>query len=471
MGARRALSAGPLRAKLSVFGPRPRRAELEERGKRLRERCPRSEHGQWRPAADRPDPVALVHLANKGRVRELLPYRHGRMLASPFSFCRGSALAMAVDLATTPTTGVRVQACGDAHLVNFRGFATPERRIIFDIHDFDETLPAPWEWDVKRLAASFVLACRDNSLGKAVAEQAVLTCVRSYREHMREYAALSALEVWYASLDPDTLLPKLKDPALRARVERRIAKERARSAMEYDFPSLVHGSKSGVRIREQPPTIYHRSGRGLSGFGRAMRESIARYRESLPEHRRVLLDRYAVKDVALKVVGVGSVGTLCGVVLLMSAEQHPLFLQVKEARASVLEPYAGRSVYANHGQRVVSGHLLMQSASDIFLGWTTGRRGHHLYVRQLRDAKIKPDVESFGAAETIQFADWCGHCLARAHARSGEPAVISGYLGGSGAFDTALAAFATAYADQTERDYDAMRKAARAGHLPVEIER
>ena len=455
-----------------AFVPHPTRAELYAMGERLRKKCPRSSHAKWKPSKERPDPVELVVEANEGRIPQLVPLRHGRMLASPFTFYRGAALNMAADLATTPTTGIRVQACGDAHLVNFRGFATPERRIVFDIHDLDETLPAPWEWDIKRLATSFVLACRDNGLDKAAAEAAVLNCVRSYREHMAEYSAMSALDVWYASLDAEKLLSTIKDPAIRRRAEKRIATEKARSALEYDFPKLAHNTEDEkVVIRENAPTIYHWSEDGQGEFDAAIREGFTRYRDTLPDDRRFLLDRYEFKDIAVKVVGVGSVGTHCGVILLMAGDDDPLFLQVKEARASVLEAYAGKSIYSNHGQRVVIGHRLMQSASDIFLGWTERRAGRHFYIRQLRDAKIKPRVESFGSAEMQLFAAWCGHSLARSHARSGEAAMIAGYLGESATFDTAIAAFSDAYADQTERDHDALKKAARQRRIKVLVER
>jgi len=451
--------------------PRPTRNELHAFGKSLRRQCARSSHAIWKPQANRPDPLHLVRVADRGRVPELIPSRHGRMLLSPFTFYRGSALAMAVDLATTPTTNVRVQACGDAHLGNFGGFATPERRIVFDVNDLDETLPAPWEWDLKRLVTSFVLACRDNGLNKGVAEDAVLSCIRSYREHMAAFSAMCALDLWYVKLDPETLLASEKDASIRARVERRIAKESTRSALDYDFPRLTDATGEQVKIRDQPPTIYHLRAQDHARLDALLRESFSRYRSTLAESRRVLLDRYEIRDTAFKVVGVGSVGTVCGVMLLMASAKDPLFLQVKEARASVLEAYAGSSVYANRGQRVVMGYLLMQSASDIFLGWTTSARGHHFYIRQLRDAKIKPHIETFGSLEFVRFAEWCGHSLACSHARSGEPAMISAYLGRSDAFDTALAKFCTADADQTERDYEIVRKAARAGRIEVLIEK
>jgi len=393
------------------------------------------------------------------------------MLISPFTFYRGSALQMASDLAGTPTSGIRVQACGDAHLGNFRGFATPERRIVFDIHDLDETLPAPWEWDLKRLATSFVVACRDNGLGKDVAEEAVLMCVGSYRRHMIEFSEMPVLELWYARLEADDLIEDIQNPQLRKRVEKRVAREKSRSALEHDFPKLTTTVGEGAIIRDARPTIYH--WKTDRQFDDVIREGFAKYRETLTPDRRQLIDHYSIQDIAIKVVGVGSVGTVCAIILLMAGEDEPLFLQLKEARSSVLEPYAGASVFPNHGQRVVAGHRLMQSASDIFLGWTAGRReiGRHFYVRQLRDAKIKPVIEGWGGEEMAVYAEWCGHSLARSHARSGDPAMIAGYLGKSEVFDAAMVAFTAAYADQTERDHAALRKAARQKKIDVTIER
>jgi uncharacterized protein (DUF2252 family) len=446
--------------------PLPVRAELVAHGKALRDRCPRGAHAAWKAPPGRPDPVRLIEESNQGRLPELIPLRHGRMLQSPFTFYRGAALNMAVDLAGTPTTGARVQACGDAHLGNFRCFATPERRVIFDINDLDETLPAPWEWDVKRLAASFVLASRQN-LREKDAEEAALTCARSYRTHLAELSQMRALEAWYASVEADELFARIEDEDVRARTRRRLARARGLRAFEDDFPRLTTTAGGVPVIKESPPTIYHHLERGEEDFYATIATVIAIYRESLPEDRRVLLDRFRLKDLAIKVVGVGSVGTVCSVALLMASERDPLFLQIKEARPSVLEAYAGKSVHGNHGERVVVGHRLIQSASDIFLGWTLGKDGRHFYVRQLRDVKLKFRVEAFAAAKMIQFADWCGATLARAHARSGQPAVISGYLGKSDVFDRAIAAFAVAYADQCERDHACLRKAVRDGRLPA----
>jgi uncharacterized protein (DUF2252 family) len=452
------------------FRPRLARSELLNRGRQLRKNCPRKSHGDWKPPADRPDPLALLNQGDEGRIPELIPIRHGRMLVSPFAYYRGAALAMAVDLSRLPVSGPRVQACGDAHMGNFGCFATPERRIIFSINDLDETLPAPWEWDVKRLAASIHLASRDNGLGEKSAKEAVLACVRSYRERMEELSQLGALEIWYLSCDAEMLLDQIKARRVRERFKGRLERAEARSALEHDFPKLTTGSSKTPVILDHPPLIFHNfSSRG--DFYEGLRAAFAEYRRTLSDDRRVLLDRYELRDMAIKVVGVGSVGTFCGILLMMAGKRDPLFLQVKQATASVLEPYAGRSRYANHGERVVQGYRLMQSASDVFLGWTEGREGRHFYIRQLRDAKLGFDIGLFGAAEMRLAASWCGVALALAHARSGEPALIAGYLGRSDKFDQAIARFSAAYADQMEKDHDWLRKAAHEGKIKVLMER
>jgi uncharacterized protein (DUF2252 family) len=415
--------------------------------------------------------VRLVEEGNKGRIPQLIPIRHGRMIQSPFTYYRGAALAMAVDLGGMPTTGVSVQACGDAHLGNFRVFATPERRAIFDIHDLDETLPAPWEWDVKRLATSFVIASRNNGLSEKRGREAVLTCMRSYREHMAEFSAMRVLDLWYHSLDADKLAEEIEDPELRGRAKKRLARAKALSALEYDFPKLADTASESPVIRDNPPLIYHWHEYGMEEFDAVVQEAFAQYRDTLPDDRRVLLDRYELKDITIKVVGVGSVGTVCAIALLVASERDPLFLQIKQAGESVLEPYAGKSIYPNHGQRVVQGHRLMQSASDVLLGWTETRSGRHYYVRQLRDAKIKFVIESFRSTEMLLFAECCGWTLARAHARSGEPALITGYLGDSDVFDEAIADFSVTYADQSEKDHETLTKAVRAGKLEAVVER
>jgi len=445
------------------------RDEAYALGKQLRKACPRNSHADWKPAPERPDAVQLVLEAEKGRMPELLPLRHGRMARSAFAFYREAALTMAYDLAPTPVSGVRVQCCGDAHLCNFGGFATPEGRAIFSINDLDETLPAPWEWDVKRLAASFVVACRDNGLPEEVGEDAVLTAVRSYRESMAEFAEMKALDLWYYMLESDELAEGIKDPALRKRVFARIQKERGRSIAEDVFPKLAERRGEKPTIKDQLPTIFHWEGHNPGEIQKALFDAFLIYRDSLAPAHRSLLDQYELHDAAIKVAGIGSVGTACWVFLLAAGDGDPLFLQAKEARASVLEPYAGASVYPNHGQRVVHGSRLMQPVSDVFLGWSQGPK-RHFFFRQLRDIKISPKVETFGSAEMDLYATWCGRALALSHARAGMSVPISGYLGKSVAFDQALARFGVAYANQNEKDHAALKNAIKAGKVEAVFE-
>jgi uncharacterized protein (DUF2252 family) len=419
----------------------------------------------WRRPEVRRDPIDLLRESSKGRIVELVPVRYGRMLQSPLAFYRGAALNMAADLATTPVTGVRVQACGDCHLSNFGAFATPERRVIVDINDLDETLPAPWEWDLKRLAASFVLAGRNNGHGARAERAAAIACARAYRERMAELAELRAMDVWYADTDLEQLIPLVQDSESKVRLRRRLRKARARSPVVDDFPRLATTVGGPPSIRDAPPLIFHPTTREGTASKGLVARAFASYGRSLPEHRRKLLERFRLIDIAVKVVGVGSVGTRCFIMLLMADSDDPLFLQVKEAKPSVLAPYAGKSVYANDGQRIVVGHQLMQSATDIFLGWTTGAGHRQFYVRQLRDMKIKPLVELFRPRVMIEYAQLCGRILARAHARSSEPAVISGYLGRSDKFDEAIATFSATYADEAERDHATLVRAVRLGKL------
>ncbi len=448
------------------------KAEARALGKQLRDACPRASHAAWKAPKGRPDPVQLILDAEKGRLPDLLPLRHGRMAASPFTFYRGAALTMASDLAATPVSGLRVQCCGDAHLCNFGGFATPERKVIFSINDLDETLPAPWEWDLKRLAASFVVACRDNGLSESVAKDVVMTCVRTYRESIAEYSQMQTLELWYAALGADELVADIKDPKLRRRGLKRLQKERGKSVAEDIFPKLVEQKGERPIIKDQLPTIFHAEGMTPGEVQQVLLDTFADYRATLPTSYQSLLDRYEICDVAIKVVGIGSVGTSCWVFLLMAAAGDPLFLQVKEARASVLERYAGASVFPNHGQRVVDGYRRMQPASDMFLGWTKGRGGQHrhFFLRQLRDIKISIRVETFGVPEMNLYATWCGRALALSHARSGSSAVLSGYMGKSDAFDQALASFSVAYANQNEKDHAALKRAIRAGKVEARFE-
>jgi uncharacterized protein (DUF2252 family) len=434
----------------------------------MRKTVPRSAHGAWEPAADRPDPIDLLIQSSQGRLPDLVPIRYGRMLKSPFTFLRGSASIMACDLAPTPATGIRVQACGDCHLMNFGVFASPERNLIFDINDFDETLPAPWEWDLKRLATSVYVAGRDINISEAECITAVQTCARSYRERMRSYSEMRALEVWYARIDVDTLINLASSPDERKRRQQAAEKARTRTgqALVQKLTTQVDGTR---RILDNPPLIYHLPQHDK--FLAKITEYFRLYRASLQEDRRYLLDHYRLVDVAVKVVGVGSVGTRCAVALMEAGPDDYLVLQFKEARASVLEPYAGRSAYGNHGQRVVCGQRLMQSASDMFLGWSGGTRlGIDFYLRQLRDMKASVEIGAVSADELIDYAEYCGWALARAHAKSGDAALISGYLGQNDSFDQAMARFAAAYAAQVERDHAAMVKAVKDGRLEAQVQ-
>ena len=438
-------------------------AERRAFGRSLRERVPRSSHAEWSPAADRPDPINLLEEQDRSRLAQLVPIRYGRMIGSPLSFLRGSAGVMASDLAATPVTGLQVQMCGDAHLSNFGVYATPERNQVFDVNDFDETLPGPWEWDVKRLAASIAVAGRTMGFTPEMNRQAVARCVRSYREHMWKFGEMHHIDVWYARIDPESIR-RFVGRSDRSYVEKELAKARRSSSLAA-FPRLTRKVQGQYRIKDDPPTISHLDDRELA---RQLSTLVARYSESLLEDRHVLLRKYRLVDVACKVVGVGSVGTRCYIALLMGAEaSDPLFLQVKQAEASVFESHLGPSPYLNHAQRVVRGQSLMQAASDIFLGWTE-LGSLDFYVRQLRDMKLSVSVEGLSESRFARYCELCGWALARAHARSGDPAQISGYLGSNDAFDRAIASFAESYADQTQRDHAALISAAQAGRIPTE---
>lgn len=435
-------------------------------GKGLRQTLPRERHAGWKLSVKGRDPIDILEESNRERLPEVVPIRYGRMLRSPFTFLRGSAGLMAHDLATTPVTGLRVQACGDCHLLNFGLFATPERNLIFDINDFDETLPAPWEWDVKRLAVSFAVAARDNRYSDKDARDAAIECIRAYRENLREYSKKSPLEVWYDRLDIQTLIEKAPDEEVRRRREE-IGEQARQRIGEYLFPKISAEVGGRRRLIDQPPILFHVD---KEENDEVVREALEEYRLSLTDDRRVLFDRYRMEDWAVKVVGIGSVGTRCLVGLFFSPENHPLLLQFKEARRSVLEPYAGKSLYQKQGQRVVVGQRLMQSSSDIFLGWTRSRRMRDFFVRQLRDMKYSVPVEGISAAQLKRYAEACGWTLARAHAKSGDAATISGYLGKTDEFDQAIGEFALAYADQTERDHAALVKAVKGGRVQALVE-
>ena len=395
----------------------------------------------------------------------MVPIRFGRMLVSPFTFFRGAAAVMAADLAKTPATGLRVQACGDCHLLNFGVFATPERNLIFDINDFDETLPAPWEWDIKRLATSFVLAGRDNRYDADDCRDSAVAVVRAYREHLAELAKSTVLEAWYSKLDIRKIIEATDDPELREFRERRLKKLQSRTAHGDDYPKLVEEVGGHPRIKDDPPFIFHHSEQITDEAQEIVAEAFRAYRETMRYDHRYLLDKFHMVDMAVKVVGVGSVGTMCGVMLMLAEDEDPLFLQIKQANASVLEPYVGGSPVEHNGQRVVMGQRLMQAASDLFLGWTTGRHGRQFYLRQLRDMKAKPMIEIFKPKHMLEYAGHCGTALANAHARSGDAATLSGYLGNADNFDEAVADFAVAYADQSEQDHAKLADAVRSGKI------
>lgn len=448
--------------------PAPDLAPVAERvaaGKALREQVPRSSHGEWTPAADRPDPIAILEEQSADRLPDLVPIRYGRMATSPFAYLRGSAAVMANDLASTPRTGIEVQVCGDAHLSNFGVFATPERNIVFDINDFDETLPGPWEWDLKRLAASFAVAGRHRGFDEGTNRTAVLAMVWVYATRIREMAAMRTLDVWYSRLDADMLLNALKGTQRKA-VEKSLNKARMRDSLQAQtkLTEVVDGHR---RIIDAPPLI-QRVALGGDNEGEFIRHTFEDYSRTLQADRLTLLSRYRFVDLALKVVGVGSVGTRCFIVLLQGrADDDPLFLQVKEANASVMERHLRRSRYRNHAQRVVTGQRLTQAASDIFLGWIRGRGDEHrdFYWRQLRDVKGSADLDTIQPAGLILYGEACGAALARAHARSGDAAMITGYIGSGGSFADAIVDFAERYADQTEKDHAALVAAISSGRL------
>ncbi len=448
-------------------------------GKAARSQAPRSAHAEWAPAADRADPLAILEAQAVSRVPELIPIRHARMAASPFAFYRGAAAVMAADLASTPVTGLRVQACGDAHLSNFGAFAAPDRRLVFDLNDFDETLPGPWEWDLKRLAASFEIAARENGLKRGQRRAVVGAAARAYRESMRNFATMRNVEVWYARLDEDTILAQLSSLGSKAvkRAQRGAAKARAKDSLRA-LGRLSHRVEGELRIVSRPPLVVPIEELLPEGAAKDRMEAellavLERYADSLKGDRRRLLERYRFRHLAHKVVGVGSVGTRAWIVLLTGRDDDdPLFLQAKEAQASVLEPYAGASEFDNHGRRVVEGQWMMQAASDSFLGWCPVQgidgRERHYYVRQLWDGKGSVAVETLPPSGLEGYARMCGWTLARAHARSGDAVAIGAYLGSGESFDLAIAEFASTYAECNERDHAALVAAIAEGRIEAE---
>ena len=445
-----------------LMAPRMQRSDRLAKGLALRGRLPRSSHAAWPTLRNRPDPLVLLERSHDARLSELEALRWGRMGVSPFTFLRGSAMVMAWDVAHLPHGDVYVQACGDAHLGNFGTFATPERSLIFDLRDFDETLPAPWEWDVKRLAASIVVSAREQGITDSSASDAVLACVRQYRETMQESLELSHQEIWYRRVDAAALTTG-KSKQSRRFGKRWMAKARKRTSLREmeKLTEIVDGHR---HIKEARPLIFpveqghmHDVIVGILG----------QYAATLSPDRRALFDRYRLIDLAYRVVGVGSVGTRCMIALFAGDDDDdPLFLQMKEASRSVLEPFAGECPYPNQGERVVQGQRIIQAASDIFLGWKRSR-GHDYYVRQLKDMKGTIDFEKLTPDVLVGFATLCGRTLAQAHARSGDFCQIAGYLGKSDSFDIAMRKFALAYAEQVECDHDALVKAARRGLIPT----
>jgi uncharacterized protein (DUF2252 family) len=470
------------RYQLDIEGCRLGPAERAARGKAARAAVPRESHAVFDPPSDRPDPLTLLEEQAKTRVPELVPVRWGRMMVSPFTYYRGAALPMASDLATTPISGLAVQACGDAHLSNFGIFGSAERRLMFDVNDFDETLPGPWEWDVKRLAASLEVAGRDNGIPPKQRREIILAGVARYRQAMREFASMTNLDVWYAHADVTELRAQF-DTQLRARqrklVDEGLAKARTRDSIQT-LAKLTRMVDGRPRIISDPPLLVPIDELVPSETDRADMQGelaglIAKYQRTLETDRRYLLQQFEFCDMARKVVGVGSVGTRCWIALMLGRDEtDPLFLQIKEAEASVLSRFVGTSKYANQGQRVVAGQRLMQAASDIFLGWQRIEAGldgqsRDFYVRQLRDWKFSIEIGQLRPEGLQLYAALCGWTLARAHARSGDRIAIAAYLGGSDAFDKAIAKFATAYADQNERDHQALIDAVKSSRITAEL--
>ena len=455
---------------VALGGSLPSVEEQRAAGRELRREIPRSAHAGWSPSHERTDPVAALETEEVDRVKDLLPIRHARMASSPFAFLRGSAAVMAADLASTPSTSIIVQSCGDCHLSNFGVFASPERRLVFDINDFDETFPAPFEWDVKRLAASFAVAANSRGLGGSYAEAAVLACVRHYRERTLGNARLPLLDVWYQSIPVEAVLEVLLPSASgreRKKTEKALRKAQRRTNLGA-LRRFAENTRNGWRIKPDPPLIvpYERRREVEAGLDRLFEE----YAQTLSPEHRALFDRYRLIDFARKVVGVGSVGTEAFMFLFTGpSDDDPLFLQLKQAGRSVLSPYVQAPDAIHEGQRVVDGQRMMQAASDVFLGWARGGpdSGQDFYLRQLRDMKGSAEIEFMSARELEVYGALCGAALARAHSRSGRAATIAGYLGNGDVFDRAIASFAFDYAEQTERDHQAFTEAIAAGRLKV----
>jgi uncharacterized protein (DUF2252 family) len=443
------------------------RETRRQQGKALRKDCPRSRHADAVVENTDRDPLALIEASNEDRLPNLLPIRFTRMAESAFAFFRGTAVLQAHDLQDAPSSGLIVQCCGDCHLMNFSGFATPERALVFDINDFDETLPAPFEWDVKRLATSFVLAARWLGFDADGARRSVTAMVAAYRTAMSRFSDLSVLEIWYARTSMDEMFQEFAHDPKVVKLLKRGVEQAAEHTAEHVFHKISKVVDGRPQLADQPPLLFHADPSELD-LKRDVMPFFAKYRDSLSRDRQALLDRYEVLDVVHKVVGVGSVGTRCYVVLLAGCQDDHLLLQIKEARRSVLEGRSGSPPFQNNGERIVTGQRLMQSASDIFLGWTGGLHGHDFYVRQLRDMKITPNLTGYSPRILSAYGDLCGRVLARAHAKAGDAPTIAGYVGSTDRFDDAIADYAADYADQVEQDYDAFQEAIRAGRFPIE---
>ncbi|TFH03591.1 MAG: DUF2252 domain-containing protein [Methanosarcina sp.] len=450
--------------------------ELQDRGRALREKVPRSSHGVWVPDPSRPDPISLLQEQDRTRLKQLLPIKYGRMLESPFTFMRGSAAVMASDLATTPVTGLQVQLCGDAHLLNFGVFATPERKLVFDINDFDETYPGPWEWDLKRLAASAVVAGRDNGFEDEVNRKLAMVVSRYYRRAMVRFAQAAFLDVWYYHVEMDKVLEVFEKSSRKAgKNAQKVVKKARESTREHaieKFTEVVDGRR---RIRNDPPLLARLSEilpeeRKAEMTEQYVKKLYQDFVSTLPEERHHLVSHFRISDGALRVGGIGSIGTRCIIFLLEGTEKdEALILQLKETGPSVLEPYVEKKDYASQARRVVVGQKLMQAASDIFLGWIEDpATGIQYYWRQLKDMKGSFDVNSLDEAGLETYLKVCSVCLARAHARTGDAASISGYIGKSDTFCEAITDFAVAYADQTESDYQALKEAVKSGRITAE---
>jgi uncharacterized protein (DUF2252 family) len=453
--------------------PAYRRSRQEDYqiGKKLRKKCSHKSHAKLSVSKKR-DPIQILLDQGKDRLSFVIGMRYARMSTSPFAFYRGAAAVMAADLSNTPVTGYKVRACGDAHLANFGAFQTPEQRLLFEVNDFDESFTGPWEWDLKRLTASFLIACQASGYKDSDSEDVLRACVAAYNKMVHDLGTMTVLDAYKSFEDYYELIPTLKDKALIAEAKSSIRKASQKSAGLYQFEKLAHFVNGKPVIKDTPPAIFHPTNAQVPGFNSLVRRGLKQYEESIPYARRVLFQRYELADLALKVVGVGSVGTLCAIAMLFADEEDPLFLQIKEAQASVLEPYVKTDFKpTSHGQRVVFGQLALQVASDRFLGYFIDKETkRHFYVRKLWDVKIAVPFEQFKKKAMVEYAKWCGWALARAHARSGDPAIIAGYIGENGKdFIDAMAEFSFAYADLNKKDHKALGNAIAMGRAKATL--